>query len=267
MYYIITMANQELIRKINITTLVANGFDRSSEGVYHEKVLQNLSVVQVEEGAYEISVDGSPFYYIENGGVFVAPSDVVQKILHHDGKNGKMRAHWVFIDAIVNDAFRLDDLFTFPVIVDPIYNEQIRNIISAIRSSDNYFPRIKSGYDLVELLCAFGKEKPSPSAVKTKIETFVKNNYAQDIKASDIASHLFCSIAQVFRYTKKYFGISPSNYINLIRLQNAETLLRNTDKSVTEISLAVGFTDGAYFSKLFKKIYYFSPKIYRLNLK
>ena len=85
------------------------------------------------------------------------------------------------------------------------------------------------------------------------------------LRAAEIAKHLYCSVPQVFRYTRKYFGLSPSNYINGIRLQQAEIQLRTTDRQITQIALACGFYDCAYFSKLFKKNYAESPLVYRKN--
>ena len=84
-------------------------------------------------------------------------------------------------------------------------------------------------------------------------------------RAAEIAKHLYCSVPQVFRYTRKYFGLSPPNYINGIRLQQAEIQLRTTDRQITQIALACGFYDFAYFSKLFKKNYTESPLVYRKN--
>ncbi|NMB95056.1 MAG: helix-turn-helix transcriptional regulator [Clostridiaceae bacterium] len=42
-------------------------------------------------------------------------------------------------------------------------------------------------------------------------------------------------------------------YINIFRIDQAERLLKNTDMNITEVSLAIGFSDSNYFSRIFKK--------------
>ncbi len=122
-----------------------------------------------------------------------------------------------------------------------------------------------AAYALLEILFNESQKKDPADAVKRALREFVQNRYAEDLKAKDLAAAAFCSVPQVFRYTKKYFGLTPAHYINGIRLQQAEILLLNTKKTVTEIAYEVGFLDSAYFSKLFKKFYAESPLSYRMK--
>ena len=55
-----------------------------------------------------------------------------------------------------------------------------------------------------------------------------------------------------------------SEYLTLVRLKNAEELLKSDmSLSVTEIAYASGFNDSNYFSEKFKSYYGVSPKKYR----
>ena len=62
-------------------------------------------------------------------------------------------------------------------------------------------------------------------------------------------------------------SIGPGETINHLitqkRLQQAKILLKNSDKSISEIAEAVGFNDYNYFSRIFKKYYGISPRDYR----
>ena len=60
-------------------------------------------------------------------------------------------------------------------------------------------------------------------------------------------------------------GITINHLITQKRLQQAKVLLRNTDKSISEIAEAVGFVNYNYFSRIFKKYYHMSPRDYRKN--
>lgn len=256
--------NRMIISDIKIESLSANGFSHSAEGIHQIKFLPFLSVVQATEGSYDIRIGNSPTFSTGENGIFIAPANALQEITHHDGKEGNMQAHWVFIDAIVNGEYRFDEIFTFPVILDAAYNEEISMLTEKIRSPKNIFQKKQAAYRLLEILAAEGRERKNGlHPIHTKIETFVKSHFMEDIRAEDLAKHLFCSVPQVFRYTHKYFGLSPANYINGIRLQQAEIKLRTSNKTVTEIAFSCGFSDSAYFSKLFKKNYAQSPLRYR----
>ena len=62
-------------------------------------------------------------------------------------------------------------------------------------------------------------------------------------------------------------GVNFSKYLVQVRIENAEKLLINSDQSIYDISLEVGFNDYSYFSKAFKDAYGLSPKDYRKNKK
>ena len=64
---------------------------------------------------------------------------------------------------------------------------------------------------------------------------------------------------------KKEVGVSFSNYLNKIRIEQSKLLLKNTDSSIVEIALEVGFEDQSYFSKVFKNLTKMTPKQYRQN--
>jgi len=54
-------------------------------------------------------------------------------------------------------------------------------------------------------------------------------------------------------YFRKVTGISFSEYVTRIRISRARELLRDTDKSVTEIAMECGFHNISNFYRLYKK--------------
>ncbi len=251
------------IKNIYIKNVLYGDLNCSMEGVTHKKILTTLSIVQAYKGSYDIALDNLPQTSLCEGDVFIAPANVMQKITHHDNSNGIMQAHWVFIDAVINYEYHLDDFFNFPVSLDKSLNEVIFKHIKIIGETTNYFEKIKSAYSLLEILVNAGMPKTKTSPVKERLENFVFKNYSLNIKAQDIAKTLYCSIPQVFRYTQKFFGETPANYVNGVRLQHAEQKLIYTALPITDVALSVGFDDVSYFSKLFKKHYGYSPINYR----
>ena len=69
--------------------------------------------------------------------------------------------------------------------------------------------------------------------------------------------HHFC------RIFKKVTGKTFIQYLNFVRLREAEKLLIMSDKSVSEIAVSVGFQNTSYFSHIFKKEKSVCPMTYR----
>ena len=65
---------------------------------------------------------------------------------------------------------------------------------------------------------------------------------------------------QLFR---RYFSQTPVEYLNRYRLDKSLALLRETDRSITEIALAVGFGGASYYAELFRRQMGQSPTEYR----
>ncbi len=254
------------ITDIRIENIFTNGLNGSYEGVTHTKALSTFSVVQAVEGSYEIGIDGCKMQSTGESGVFVAPADAVQKIVHHDGKEGRMKAQWIFFKATINGKYRLEDVFSFPIVLDCQSALAVGRYISAVRETDNYFEKIRAVYSLVEILISKSSLNVSSPQERKIIERYVQERYSERITAKSIAQEVFCSQTQVFRLVKRFFGLTPANYVNSVRMKNAERMLKETDFSIAEIALAVGVFDTAYFSKLFKKHYGESPALYRKNL-
>jgi AraC-like DNA-binding protein len=77
-----------------------------------------------------------------------------------------------------------------------------------------------------------------------------------------------CSVSETYFYRcfKKWSGSSPIEYRNMLRLANAESLLRCTDMKIKEISKTVGLDDEFYFCRIFSENFGSSPKAYRNHI-
>jgi len=68
---------------------------------------------------------------------------------------------------------------------------------------------------------------------------------------------------RVAMLVKEVTGDNPVRYLNRLRFNRACGLLKQTDRSVTEIGVECGFCDGAYFARVFKSFAGMSPSDYR----
>jgi transcriptional regulator GlxA family with amidase domain len=87
--------------------------------------------------------------------------------------------------------------------------------------------------------------------------------YAQPLDVPTLAGIVHLSEAHFIRSFKAAFGETPHRYLQRRRVERAMFLLRETDRSVTEICLDVGFTSLGTFSRTFSDIVGESPTAYR----
>lgn len=80
-----------------------------------------------------------------------------------------------------------------------------------------------------------------------------------DVGVEDLAADMNLSRVQLYRKVKAVTGSSPVELLRTARLNRAYQLLLTTDKSVSEVAYAVGFTAPSYFTKCFKEEYGMVP--------
>jgi len=71
------------------------------------------------------------------------------------------------------------------------------------------------------------------------------------------------SQAHVCRAARRYLGLSPTQYVNRIRIQHAAMLLGDTQRQVAAIAEDCGFENLSYFHRLFREQYGTTPRGYR----
>jgi AraC-like DNA-binding protein len=80
-----------------------------------------------------------------------------------------------------------------------------------------------------------------------------------DLSIDDLAADMNLSRVQLYRKVKAVTGSSPVELLRTARLNRAYQLLLTTEKSVSEVAYAVGFTAPSYFTKCFKEEYGMVP--------
>ena len=67
----------------------------------------------------------------------------------------------------------------------------------------------------------------------------------------------------VCRATRQHFGVSPSAYVNRIRMEHATRLLAGSDTTISEIALDCGLENLSHFYRIFRQHYGMTPRAYR----
>ena len=122
------------------------------------------------------------------------------------------------------------------------------------------------------LLYAFSiiERKNSNADISTKykekillIKKYLDENYCDiDFTIEKLANELSYSKKYISEIFKKEFGLPVQQYVTLLRIQNACSLMEKRISCISDISKLCGFSDPLYFSKVFKKKMGVSPKEY-----
>ena len=88
---------------------------------------------------------------------------------------------------------------------------------------------------------------------------YIHDNYNKDCQINTIAKELGLSRAYLFKLFKKYIGVSPSVYLQELRMHHANFLIEQNVYTLEEIAQLVGYNSSAYFSKVYRSYYNVSP--------
>ena len=92
---------------------------------------------------------------------------------------------------------------------------------------------------------------------------YVTEQYSRDIKAEEMAKLCHMSYSYFSRSFHRIMKMTFREYLNHIRIWEAEKMLVSTSLSITEIGGEVGFATTSYFIKMFQSYKHITPKQFR----
>jgi AraC family transcriptional regulator len=134
--------------------------------------------------------------------------------------------------------------------IDNLVIEMIEKVLGNI---SDYFPdvginaRLKRNH-LTTIECA---------------KDYIVNNYTKDISLRELSDYCCVSPFHFSRIFKTFTSYAPHQFLLNIRLKNAEVLLRNTNKEVSEVAFASGFNSIEYFTSAFKERFKLPPSKFK----
>ncbi len=102
----------------------------------------------------------------------------------------------------------------------------------------------------------------SSSPVASAIE-YIRQNLDHDISRGEIADAIYLNPEYLSRLFKKETGVALNEFIVREKIEQAKSMLEETNIPVSVIALKIGYTNFSYFSQVFKKHTGFSPMEYR----
>ena len=114
--------------------------------------------------------------------------------------------------------------------------------------------------------CIFSNFDELPKTENTRIQkmlSYIREHYAEAVTLEEIARSANISRSEAGRCFNAYVGCSPVDALIQHRLQVVHRLIKDTTRSLQEISYSCGFNSVHYFSRQFRKTYGYTPGQYR----
>ena len=114
---------------------------------------------------------------------------------------------------------------------------------------------------------AVNEEEDKANSHVEKAVEFVRMNYCNPIKVTDIADYVCINRSYLYSLFEEYLHISPQQFLTMYRITKSLELLHSTDYPIESIALSSGYTDVLVFTKAFKKKMGMSPSTYRNEMR
>lgn len=162
----------------------------------------------------------------------------------------------------------------FPVCITP-EDEHYTQISACLNDADDLCDKRYPGFELgvkadimrvFSLLLRFHHTADQSDSTPQHLERlkaviqYIEANYQSPIRIGDAALQCGYSESHFMRWFRQMTGTSFISYLNRYRLESAYRQLRDTDKTVLEISENVGFDNLSNFNRQFKKQFGTTPK-------
>ncbi|AUS96851.1 hypothetical protein CDQ84_09965 [Clostridium thermosuccinogenes] len=158
-----------------------------------------------------------------------------------------------------------------PVLINEIYQEfreKAYGFELAVRTDIGrlFLWILRTWYNKGLTLDIGNKLKESEIQKLQNVFNYLDENYKYDITAESAAKLCNMSYSYFCRQFKALIGKTFTEYLNHIRITEAEKLLLTTDMNITQIALETGFSNSSYFIQQFKHFKNISPKQFRKKI-
>jgi AraC-like DNA-binding protein len=101
------------------------------------------------------------------------------------------------------------------------------------------------------------------SQIVRQAMAYIHEKYAEPVSRADMARHVSISERYLTHCFHEEMGITPMAYLNRYRVKRAKMLLEQGSFNMTEVALAVGFSDCSYFNRVFRQEMGMTPGAYQ----
>jgi AraC-like DNA-binding protein len=227
------------------------------EGEHHvERLSRDDVLLLVYEGVLRFSEDG-----IETE-VHAGEYYIQEKNRYQAGKRASDAPKYLYVhfDGVCADApHALPPKGFFPTHL----LDRMRALDAAYHGGNTYIDQLHLFLEILLALCPAQAKDPTAE----KIAAYMQEHLEAPFSLETLSEAFHYSENYMIRIFKRAYGLTPIAYLNNARLCRASELLEQTSRSATEIAAAVGYSDYAYFYRLFAKKTGVSPTVFRKQLR
>ncbi|MDF2924434.1 MAG: hypothetical protein K0R57_3348 [Paenibacillaceae bacterium] len=254
--------------------IVSYGYsEHKSQFVYPSGVHERAWVMFVlEEGSFRFSIDG-----VE---AVAAPGDVVLgppgKVLFREAIS-VMNIHYMIFSPSAGegaggmlDWVRTKRNFKLAISDKPRLFSSLQLMKPSSDRQDQAHMLVGTHYlnDIWIMLMHEFSRQSSPTQVipderMLLAQSRLKEHADQPLRLGELAAELGVSPVDFTRRFKACFGQSPKEYLTMVKLERAKSLLSNTNYTMEHIASLCGYESGYYFSRIFQKHAKIRPSVYR----
>lgn len=237
--------------------------------------------------AHAFSVNGREDYYllyVVNGDMKILSGEEPQMISngqficfyshtpyeYHSGKDG-IFYYWAHFTGHsvreILDACGIENSKVYSIGVHDEILALWRSMFPEFANQDTLFT-LRTTPKLLQVLTALSEriDKDASAVVSRKLHKsidYIHENFNREFSVGYLAELEHLSISRFYTIFKENTGYSPSEYIIVLRINRACSMFMQTDMTVKEIAMSVGYRDPFYFSRIFKKYIGKSPCEYK----
>jgi AraC family transcriptional regulator len=151
---------------------------------------------------------------------------------------------------------------------DPKVTQIARRITWEMQTPDDLSPLAIEGL-VLELLATAARGKgrsetegrPPPWLLNAR--DYLHDHFASSVQVKEVAAQVGVHPVHLARVFRAYYGLSPVEYIRQLRINLAESLLADPQRTLGEIALRTGFADQSHFTRAFRNQVGLTPARYR----
>lgn len=229
-------------------------------------------------------LDGQRSYFIDNaiyelnvGDIVIVPPNTLHRTI---GDKTKIHSRIlisipeeILEKEIVGEYSTLSKKYIFPITAKrrPFVEELFNRIEYETKSNDTYGPYLTKKYinEIFIFLLRAGRkneiiyiDNETDSVIGTAAR-YIQRNFNRQVSLREVADMLGMDRTYFCKLFRNKAGFSFSQYIKEVRIIEAARLLTETEMSITEVAMSVGYNDSSYFAKVFKSIKGTTPLAFR----
>ena len=171
---------------------------------------------------------------------------------------------WVtFVGRGVDDVLDYFGAENFVFLKSETVYSKIVNICKMVSRGKGADILSKYAYDILITFFSEHNSAQKPSMLM-KAKEYMERHFCESISISGVARELGISESLLFKLFRENEDLTPTEYLRSVRLRYAEQMLLSAaDVRIADVAEGCGFSDSAYFCKVFKDETGMTPKSYQ----